>query len=67
VPLTAAGADRDGELVAAAQALMRLVDEKGFESGKYNVKYQVDARGSQGVVVGDHAHQRNVFGPPPCD
>ncbi len=63
--LAAAGADRDGELVAAAQALMRLVDEEGFEAGKYTVKYQVDARGSQGVVVGDHAHQRNVFGTPP--
>ena len=44
---------------------MRLVDEEGFEAGKYIVKYQVDARGSQGVVVGDHAHQRNVFGTPP--
>ena len=62
--LAAAGADRDSELVAAAQALMRLVDEEGFEAGKYNVKYQVDARGSQGVVVGDHAHQHNVFGTP---
>ena len=63
--LAAAGADRDDELVTAAQALMRLVDEEGFEAGKYIVKYQVDARGSQGVVVGDHAHQRNVFGTPP--
>ena len=59
--LTAAGADRDDELVAAARALMRLVDEDGFKAGKY----QVDARGSQGVVVGDHAHQRNMFGTPP--
>ena len=60
--LAAAEADRDSELVAVAQALLRLVDAEGFEAGKYNVKYQVDARGSQGVVVGDHAHQRNVFG-----
>ena len=63
--LAAAGADRDGELVAAAQALMHLVDEEGFEAGKYNVKYQVDVHGSQGVVVGDHADQHNVFGTPP--
>lgn len=63
--LAATGADRDGELVAAAQALMRLVDEAGFAAGKYRVKYQVDVHDAQGVVVGDHAHQHNVFGTQP--
>ncbi len=56
--LSAAGADADADLVQAAQALLRLADEAGYRSGKYNV----DARGSQGVQVGDHNTQRNVFG-----
>lgn len=59
--LNAANADRDGELVAAAQALMHLVDGEGFRAGKYNV----DVRGAQGVQVGDHNVQRNLFGAPP--
>ncbi len=58
--LSAAGADTDPDLVEAAQALMRLADEAGYRSGKYNV----DARGSQGVQVGDHNTQHNVFGYP---
>jgi hypothetical protein len=45
-PLTAeldqAGAGRDDDLVAAAQALMTLVDEAGAHAGKY----AVDVRGS---------------------
>jgi hypothetical protein len=59
--LTAAGADRDGDLVAAAQALMKLADEAGFRLGKYSV----DMRDSQGVQVGDQNIQHNVFGAPP--
>jgi hypothetical protein len=64
-PLTAeldqAGADRDADLVAAAQALMSLVDEAGTRAGKYTV----DVRGAQGVQVGDRNYQRNVFNAPP--
>ena len=64
-PLTAelaeAGADRDPDLVAAAQALMTLVDEAGARAGKYTV----DVRGAQGVQVGDHNRQDNVFHAPP--
>jgi hypothetical protein len=56
--LTAAGADTDADLIQAAQAFMRLADEAGYHAGKYTV----DARGSQGVQVGDHNTQRNVFG-----
>ena len=56
--LTAAEAGKDADLVAAAQALIRLADEAGYRAGKY----EVDLRGSQGVQVGDHNTQRNVFG-----
>jgi hypothetical protein len=59
--LTAAGAGNDHDLMAAAQALMRLADEAGYNSGKYHV----DARSSQGVQVGDHNTQHNAFGYPP--
>jgi len=57
--LTAAGAGEDGELVAAAQAVMALVDAAGSAAGKY----QVVVHGSQGVQVGDHNIQHNTFGP----
>jgi hypothetical protein len=59
--LTAAGADDDADLVAAAQALMTLVDEIGSRDGKYRIQVQ----GSHGVQVGDHNTQHNVFGAPP--
>jgi hypothetical protein len=59
--LAAAGADQDDSLVAAAQQLMDLVDAAGARGGNY----AVDARGAQGVQVGDHAVQHNVFGTPP--
>lgn len=56
-----AGADRDTDLVAAAQALLRLVDAAGAGAGKYTV----DVRGAQGVQVGDRNRQDNVFNVPP--
>lgn len=56
--LSEVGADRDADLVAAAQVLMSLVDEAGAHAGKYTV----DARGAQGVQIGDHTRQDNVFG-----
>jgi hypothetical protein len=46
--LVEAGADRDIDLVAAARALMSLVDAAGSRAGKYTV----DVRGGQGVQVG---------------
>ena len=57
--LSAAGADADADLVAAAQALMGLVDAAGSRSGKYAVTIE----SSQGVQVGDHNTQTNTFGP----
>jgi hypothetical protein len=54
-----AGADRDADLVAAAQALLRLVDAAGAG------KYAVDVRGAQGVQVGDRNRQDDVFNVPP--
>lgn len=59
--LDEAGASHDAGLMAAAEALMRLVDEAGARAGKYTV----DVRGAQGVQVGDRNTQRNVFGSPP--
>ena len=57
--LSAAGAEGDADLVAAAQALMSLVDEAGSRAGKY----VVTVRDSQGVQVGDHGTQTNIFRP----
>jgi len=58
-----AGAGHDPSLLAAAQALLRLVDEAGTQAGKYTV----DARGAQGVVAGDGNVQINRFSVPPGD
>jgi hypothetical protein len=55
--LSAAGAGSDRELIATAWKLMSLIDEAGSRSGKY----AVNVRGSQGVQVGDHNIQRNIF------
>jgi hypothetical protein len=60
--LAQAGADRDDDLIAAAQALLDLVGKAGQAKGKY----AVDARGAQGVQVGDHNRQDNVFNAPPA-
>lgn len=60
--LSAVGAERDADLVAAAQVLMNLVDEAGSRSGKY----LITVHGSQGVQIGDHNTQTNTFGPPPA-
>ena len=58
--LAEAGADSDPDLVEAAQALMRLIDQVGVRAGKYTV----DVRGAQGVQTGDHNRQDNVFNGP---
>jgi hypothetical protein len=60
--LTAAGADSDTDLVAVAQALLNLADEAGSRAGKY----AIDARGSQGMQVGDRNTQHNTFNAPPA-
>lgn len=56
--LTEAGAAHDDDLVAAAKALMELIDQQGAKSGKYNVKI----KDSRGVQVGDNNTQVNHFG-----
>lgn len=58
--LDQSGAGRDANLVAAAEALMRLIDQAGTRAGKYSV----DARGAKGFQIGDHNEQRNVFNDP---
>lgn len=55
--LTEAGAAQDGDLVAAAKALMDLIDQPGAKSGKYNVTI----KDSKGVQVGDGNFQINEF------
>jgi RIP homotypic interaction motif len=55
--LTQAGAADDTGLVAAAKALMDLVDQAGARAGKYNVTIT----GSKGVQVGDGNVQINRF------
>jgi hypothetical protein len=60
--LSASGAEGDADLVAAAQAVMSLVDGAGARSGKY----VVTVRDSQGVQVGNHNTQTNTFGPRPA-
>jgi hypothetical protein len=57
--LTEAGADRDHELIATAKALLDLIGEAGGAG-----KYTVDVRGAQGVQIGDHDRQDNVFNVP---
>ena len=58
--LAKAGADGDRDLIAAAQALLDLIGEADGRTGKYTV----DARGAQGVQIGDHDRQDNVFNAP---
>jgi hypothetical protein len=55
--LTEAGAGDDAELVAAARALMELVDQAGARAGKYNVTI----KDSKGIQVGDGNIQVNRF------
>jgi len=57
--LARTGADGDGDLIAAAKALLDLVGEAGGAG-----KYTVDVRGAQGVQIGDHNRQDNVFHSP---
>jgi hypothetical protein len=58
--LDQSGAGRDANLVAAAEALMRLIDQAGTRAGKYSV----NAQGAKGLQIGDHNEQRNVFNGP---
>ncbi|WP_233594808.1 hypothetical protein [Amycolatopsis sp. WAC 04169] len=55
--LTAAGAEDDEELVAAALKVLELTDPDGAHAGKYRVLLH----GNKGVQVGDHNTQTNTF------
>ena len=55
--LNEAGAARDDDLVAAAKALMEIIDQSGAKSGKYNVAI----KDSKGVQIGDGNVQFNKF------
>ena len=61
VHLKQAGADQDQAVLDAASSIMRLADPAGASAGKYNV----NLAGAQGVQVGDHNRQMNVFNAPP--
>jgi len=54
-------AGHDLDLVAAAQALMNLVDEGEARAGKYTV----DVRGAQGVPIGGHTRAGQCVPCPP--
>ena len=58
--LAETGADSDRDLVAAAQALLDLIRAPEGRTGKYTA----DVRGAQGVQIGDHNRQENVFNAP---
>jgi hypothetical protein len=55
--LEARGADRDEELLLAAQALLERVDPDGARAGKYDVKIS----GGKGIVVGDRSTVTMTF------
>lgn len=59
--LRAVGADRDEELIKAAQALLGQIDPAGAAAGKYQVKYDVRISGGKGIVVGDNANTTMTF------
>ncbi len=52
-----ADADRDADLIEAAQALLRLTDAGGFAQGKYVVQ----AWDNEGLQIGDGNVQHNSF------
>lgn len=55
--LDAADAGTDDDLVAAAKALLELVEQQGGKPGKYTVT----VTDSKGVMVGDGNTQTNTF------
>lgn len=59
--LIASGAAEDLGVLRAAQEVLALVDGTGAQVGKY----VADARGAQGVVIGDNAQVSQLFGTSP--
>lgn len=58
--LAGIGADRDADLVAAARAVMSLVDPAGAQAGKY----AVELPDTNGVQIGDASRQDKDFDEP---
>ena len=56
--LAEAGADKDQEIIQAAQKLLEQLDPQNSASGKYKVEFQGEVKG---VQVGDHNIQNNKF------
>ncbi|MFG2631755.1 hypothetical protein [Streptomyces sp. NPDC048473] len=55
------GAGDDEQLVVAARELSAMLDARNRKADRYTV----DARGAQGVLIGDHGTQNNDFNVPP--
>ncbi len=56
--LATIGAAQDTELLKLAQDVLRKLDEKGAQAGKYNVNIS----GGQGIVIGDGSQVTQHFG-----
>lgn len=57
--LSTVEADKDAEVVEAAQRVMAAADPEGAAAGKFTVNI---AGGARGVVTGDHATVNMTFG-----
>jgi hypothetical protein len=57
--LVAAGVDADAAIIEHAQRVLQLVQPQQYSQGKYNVQVTGNV---QGQIIGDKAHQENVFG-----
>ena len=55
------GADKDDEIIKAAQKLMELVEPEQAALGKFNVRIS----GGQGIVIGEHNTSTMYFGDRP--
>ncbi|MEM9272439.1 MAG: hypothetical protein AAGA80_05675 [Cyanobacteria bacterium P01_F01_bin.143] len=56
--LTEAGVDKDGEIIQAAQDLLKQLKPEDSESDKYNTVFQGEVKGMQ---IGDGNIQKNTF------
>ncbi len=57
--LVAAGVDADETIIEHAQRVLQLVQPQQYSQGKYHVQVTGNV---QGQIVGDDAHQKNIFG-----
>ncbi|MDY6785826.1 MAG: hypothetical protein SW833_25305 [Cyanobacteriota bacterium] len=56
--LTEAGADKDEEILKAAQDLLKQLKPEESAAGKYNIEFQGEVKDAQ---VGDRNQQENTF------